>query len=73
MNPIKHFLTFLIELKPEIEKVLRRGYRVEIFHSIDEMEEWSFYKHSFQFCKCGDDLIRAPVNNWSYCSRYRKF
>ena len=29
------------------------------------MEEWSFYEHSFQFCKCGNDLIRVPINNWS--------
>ena len=28
------------------------------------MEEWSFYEHSFQFCKCGNDLIRVPINNW---------
>ena len=35
MNPIKHFLAFLIELKSEIEKVLGRDYRVYVFHSID--------------------------------------
>ena len=29
------------------------------------MEEWLYYEHSFQFCKCGNDLPRVPVNNWS--------
>ena len=65
MNPIKCFLTFLIEFKSEIEKVLGGGYYTDVFHSIDYMEEWSYYKHSFQFCKCGNDLLRVPVNNWS--------
>ena len=65
MNPIKYFLTFLIEFKSEIEKVLGGGYYTDVFHSIDYMEEWSYYKHSFQFYKCGNDLPRVPVNNWS--------
>ena len=29
------------------------------------MDEWSFYEHSSQFCRCGNDLVRVPVNNWS--------
>ena len=29
------------------------------------MNEWSFYEQSFQFCRCGNDLLRVPVNNWS--------
>ena len=29
------------------------------------MEEWSYYEYSFQFCKCGNDLLRVPVDNWS--------
>ena len=65
MNPIKYFLTFLIDLKPEIENVLGRGYRVNVFRSINYMKEWSYYEHSFQFCKCSNDLFRVPVNNWS--------
>ena len=65
MNPIKCFLTFLIEFKSEIEKVLGGGYYIDVLHSIDYMVEWSYYEHSFQFCKCGNDLLRVLVNNWS--------
>ena len=65
MNPIKCFLTFLTEFKSEIEKVLGGGYYTGDFHSTDYMEEWSYYEHNFQFCKCGNDLFRVPVNNWS--------
>ena len=65
MNPIKCFLTFLIEFKSEIEKVLGGGYYIDVFHSIDYIQEWSYYEHSFQFCKCGNNLLRVPVNNWS--------
>ena len=63
MNPIKCFLTFLTEFKSEIEKVLGGAYYTDVFHSVDYMEEWSYYEH--QFCKCGSDLLRVPVNNWS--------
>ena len=66
MNPIKYFLTFLIDLKSEIENVLRRGYRVNV-------EEWSYYEHSFQFCNCGNDLLRVPVNNWSVAVDIKNF
>ena len=31
MNPIKYFLTFLIEFKSEIEKVLGGGYYTDVF------------------------------------------
>ena len=65
VNPIKCFLTFLIEFKSDIEKVLGGGYYTDAFHSIDYMEEWSYCEYSFQFCKCGNDLLRVPVNNWS--------
>ena len=65
MNPIKCFLTFLIEFKSEIEEGLGEAYYIDVFHSIDYMEEWSYYEHSFQFCKCGNNLLRVPVNNWS--------
>ena len=58
-------MTFLIEFKSEIEQVLGGGYYIDAFHSIDYIEEWSYYEHSFQFCKCGNDLLRVPVNNWS--------
>ena len=65
MNPIKGFLTFLIDFKSEIEKVLGGDYYTDVFRSIDYMVEWSYYEHSFQFCKCCNDLLRVPVNNWS--------
>ena len=65
MNPVKRFLTFLIDFKSEIEKVLGGYYYTDVFHSIGYMEEWSYYEHSFQFCKCCNDLLKVPVNNWS--------
>ena len=47
MNPIKCFLTFLVEFKSEIEKVLGGRFYIDVFHSIDYMEESSYYEHSF--------------------------
>ena len=65
MNPIKCFLTFSIDFKFEIEKVLGGDNYIDVFHSNGYMEEWSYYQHSFQFCKCCNNLLRVPVNNWS--------
>ena len=73
MNPIKCFLTFPSEFKFESEKVLGGGYDIDVFHSIDYMEDWSYYEHSFQFCKCGNDLLRVPVNNLSVAVDIKKF
>ena len=39
VNPVKCFLTFLIEFKYEIEKVIGGGYYIDVFHSIDYMHE----------------------------------
>ena len=44
MNPIKCFLNFLIDFKSQIEQVLGGVYYIDVFHSFDYMEEWSYYQ-----------------------------
>ena len=54
---VKHFTKFLFEMKTSIEKVLGSDYKVEVYNSLDILDEWSYDKHVFQLRE-GDELIK---------------
>ena len=54
---VKHFIKFLFEMKTSIEKVLGSDYKVEVYNSLDFLDEWSYDKHAFELCE-GDKLIK---------------
>ena len=45
---VKNFIKFLFEMKVCIEKVQGEENSVEVFNSLDYMEEWSLNKHTFE-------------------------
>ena len=56
---VKNFIKFLFEMEICIEKVLAKEYSVEVFNSLDYMEEWSFISHVFELCDHGN-LKKIP-------------
>ena len=65
MDPIKLFLQFLIDLKKEICNLLKeKKLRVDIFHSVDYLDEWSYNEHRYFICPCGN-LRKSEIKNWS--------
>ena len=54
---VKHFTKFLFEMKTSIEKVLGSDYKVEVYNTLDFLDEWSYDKHAFELCE-GDKLIK---------------
>ena len=46
---VKHFIKFLFEMKTSIEKVLGSDYKVEVYDTLDFMDEWSYDKHPLNF------------------------
>ena len=54
---VKYFIKFLFEMKTFIEKVLGSDYNVEIYNSLDFLDEWSYNKHAFELHE-SDELIK---------------
>ena len=54
---VKHFTKFLFGMKTSIEKVLGSDYKVEVYNSLDILDEWSYDKHVFELRE-GDELIK---------------
>ena len=44
-------------MQTSIEKVLGSDYMVEIYNSLDFLDEWSYNKHAFEL-RDGDELIK---------------
>ena len=53
---VKHFVKFLFEMKTCIENVLGSDYKVEVYNTLDFLDEWSYKKHAFELCE-GDEMI----------------
>ena len=54
---VKHFINFLFEMKTSIEKVLGSDYKVEVYNSLDFLDEWSYDKRAFELRE-GDEPIK---------------
>ena len=54
---VKHFVKFPFEMKTSIEKVLGSDYKVEVYNSLDFLDDWSYNKHAFELRE-GDELIK---------------
>ena len=54
---VKHFIKFLFEMKTSIEKVLGSDYKVEVYNSLDFLDESSYDKHAFELRE-GDEPIK---------------
>ena len=54
---VKHFIKFPFEMKTSIEKVLGSDYKVEVYNSLDFLDDWSYNKHAFELRE-GDELIK---------------
>ena len=72
MHPIKEFLQYIINLKNYVADLLGETFRVEVFHSIEYLDEWNYMDHKFYICPCGD-LKRAQVKNYSICAEITCF
>ena len=59
ITTVSNFIKFLYNMNVCLEKVLGEDYSVEVFNSLDFMDEWSFNKHSFTLCKHGN-LVKLP-------------
>ena len=51
---VKIFIKLLFEMKVCLEKVLRKDYAVEVYHSLDYIDEWVFDKDVFELSEHGD-------------------
>ena len=59
MLTIRTFVNFLFNLKTCIENVLGDGFTVKVYNSLDFMEGWLFYDHSFELCE-HENLKKLP-------------
>ena len=54
---VKHFIKFPFEMKTSIETVLGSDYKVEVYNSLDFLDDWSYNKHAFELRE-GDELFK---------------
>ena len=56
---VKHFITLLFQMRTSKEKIFGEEYLIEVFNSLDYIEEWIFNKDAFELCEHGE-LKKLP-------------
>ena len=66
----KALIKFLFDLKIAIKKILGKNYSIEVFYSIEMVEEFNYFKHCFQLCTNGD-LVKIEIIEWAVVIRLK--